>query len=153
MKITPPPPSNLLSDPVQPPTLFLVGTYTIGKERILEEIVKQTSERVYASSRKLELFRVRFLFCYYETQKLAHSRSRTNFNVVMSSVAFVVVALHERSAFGTHPRRSNGQRMKIVLFQLFFECLNSDLFVRFSLTLLFFSFSLFSVDQMLRPSC
>lgn len=40
-------------------TLFLVGSYTIGKERILEEIVRVLpAERVYVSAQKLELWRL-----------------------------------------------------------------------------------------------
>jgi hypothetical protein len=40
-------------------TLFLVGSYTIGKERILEEIVRVLpGERVYVSAQKLELWRL-----------------------------------------------------------------------------------------------
>lgn len=40
-------------------TLFLVGSYTIGKERILEEIVRVLpDERVYVSMQKLELWRL-----------------------------------------------------------------------------------------------
>lgn len=39
--------------------LFLVGSYTIGKERILEEVVRQMpSEKVFVTEQKLELWRL-----------------------------------------------------------------------------------------------
>lgn len=49
---------NTIADPMKKRTLFFIGTYTIGKERILEELVKRSSEKIYVMEKKLSILKL-----------------------------------------------------------------------------------------------